>query len=124
MKTLGLLVGLLLVLLMAAPAWAGVNRLDLSWTPSVVSADGHDAPTGYEVERAAGVCTGATFTKIATVPGASAASYADTGLAPGTYSYRVRAVNAVGASGYTNCATGTATAPPSAPQAPTGLSAQ
>src|SRR2546422_9220794 len=58
---------------------------------------------GFRIERCAGAgCT--TFAEIATV-GPNVTAYANTGLTAGTgYSYRVRAYNAAGNSGYSNVA--------------------
>jgi hypothetical protein len=60
-------------------ASAGVNQVQLSWP---------DVPpvTNYVVERANGGC-GGTFAGIAST---ATASYADTGVAAGTYGYRIR----------------------------------
>jgi Tol biopolymer transport system component/alpha-tubulin suppressor-like RCC1 family protein len=76
------------------------SRIDLSWTDNSTNED------GFRIER----CTGtgcSSFAEIATV-GANVTSYQDTGLAAATsYSYRVRAYNAGGTSGYSNTATAT-----------------
>ena len=69
------------------------SQIDLKW------ADNANNETGYQVERSQ---NGTTFTKVADLA-ANAVAYQSTGLAPATdYYYRVRAVNAVGASGYSN----------------------
>lgn len=54
--------------------------------------------TGYKVERRA---EGGAYSQVGTT-GPNATSYADTGLSPGTYHYRVRAYNAYGDSAYSN----------------------
>ncbi len=75
----------------------------------------------YAIERSTSPTAG--FVQIGTVP-ASSPGYTDHGLTtPGTYYYRVRAVNAAGASNYSNVAsyTLTATAPVITP--PAGQSA-
>ncbi|GGH22996.1 hypothetical protein GCM10007423_05210 [Dyadobacter endophyticus] len=69
------------------------SQIDLKWT------DHASNETGYQVERSP---NGTTFTKIADLA-ANATAYQSTGLAAATaYYYRVRAVNAVGASAYIN----------------------
>jgi hypothetical protein len=76
------------------------RRINLAWS------DNANNETGYRVER----CTGATCTNFSLIasPGANATSYASTGLAARTtYRYRVYAVNASGASGYSNIAPAT-----------------
>lgn len=73
------------------------SQINLAWV------DRSDNETGFEVERKTG--TGGTFGRIA-VLGGGVVSYASTGLAAGTrYTFRVRAVNAGGASAYTSEAT-------------------
>lgn len=74
---------------------AGVSssQIDLKWV------DNANNETGYQVERSP---NGTTFTKIADL-GANVTTYQNTGLTAATeYFYRVRAVNAVGASAYSN----------------------
>lgn len=58
---------------------------------------------GFRIERAVG---GGAWVQVAQV-GANVTTYRDTGLAAGSYSYRVRAYNATGNSGYSNTASGT-----------------
>jgi alpha-tubulin suppressor-like RCC1 family protein len=72
-------------------------QINLSWTDNSTTED------GFRIERCSGSgCT--SFAQVATV-GANATTYSDTGLAAGTaYSYRVRAYNAAGNSGYSNVA--------------------
>ena len=74
--------------------------IDLSWQDNSGDED------GFQIERAVGAPDGMlSFTKIATV-GADVTNYTDPGLkGPASYSYRVRAFNAAGRSGYTNIAT-------------------
>jgi hypothetical protein len=76
----------------------GNGRANLAWT------DNSTNETGFEVERSTSATTG--FVRITTV-GASVRTFADT-TAPRrtTVFYRVRAVNASGASGYSNTASG------------------
>jgi hypothetical protein len=91
------------------------SQINLSWTDNATNED------GYQIER----CTGAScsnFVQVATT-GPNAATYANTtGLsASTTYSYRVRAYNTGGNSGYSTTATATTLVPP--PAAPTNLTA-
>ncbi|MCE7059973.1 fibronectin type III domain-containing protein [Dyadobacter sp. CY343] len=82
----------------AAPtALSGVSvsqtQINLSWT------DASDNETGFEVERS---LNGITYLKIAAVS-TSVTTFQNTGLVTNTlYYYRVRAVNAAGASAYSN----------------------
>ena len=81
------------------------GTVDLDWMDNAAN------ETGFEIERRIG---GGSFQQIATV-GANVSSYQDTAVEPATsYSYRVRASNAAGVSGYSNVAsttTAVATAP-------------
>ncbi len=98
----------------ATPARLSVNavsssQVNLQW------ADLSDNETGFQIERAPN--SSGTFTKIADL-GANATTYSDNGLSGSTaYCYRVRAVNGVGPSGYTDtqCAT-TPASPAGVPQ--------
>ena len=76
------------------------GQLNLAWTDNSANED------GFKVERCQGAdCT--SFEQVGTV-GAGAASYANTGLTANTaYTYRVRAYNSVGDSGYSNTASAT-----------------
>ncbi|MBT9394000.1 proprotein convertase P-domain-containing protein [Hymenobacter sp. NST-14] len=67
--------------------------LDLLWV------DKADNETGFEVERSSGGST--AFARIATLP-ANTTFYTDNVTANGQYCYRVRAVNTVGPSAYSN----------------------
>ena len=90
------------------------SRIDLAWTDAATN------ETNYEVERAPDLTN---YTKIATLP-ANSAAYTDIGLAAGTrYYYRVRAVNAAGASAYVTVSAVTES-PGGTPNPPTGLSVQ
>jgi hypothetical protein len=81
---------------------ASSSRIDLAWTDNAGNED------GFKVERAA---DGSAWTQIATV-GAGVASFGDTGLeATTTYSYRVRAFNALGDSAYSVEASATTAVP-------------
>ncbi len=74
---------------------------------------------GFRIERAQ---NGGTFAAVAT-PGPNTFSYLNAGLTPSTqYSYRVRAYNASGESGYSNTVIVT-TLSPTPPVAPAGLRA-
>ena len=92
------------------------SQINLAWT------DGSTNELGFKIER----CTGAgcsDFAQVATVA-AGVTSYSNTGLASSTsYSYRVRAYNSAGDSGYTNTASATTLAAPALPAAPTNLTA-
>jgi probable HAF family extracellular repeat protein len=74
------------------------RKVALHWT------DHADDETGFEIERCEGkACS--NFVRIAQ-PGADVQAYADKAVEPGTrYRYRVRAVNAGGASAYSNTVT-------------------
>jgi RHS repeat-associated protein len=87
------------------------TRVDLGWK------DNSNNEAGFEVERAT---DGTTFTKLTTTA-VGAVSLTDTALTLGTtYTYRVRATNGVGKSGYSN----TGSAKVAVPAAPSALSAK
>jgi C1A family cysteine protease len=91
------------------------SQINLSWT------DNSDNETGFAIERCQG--TGCTnFGQIATV-GANITTYSNSNLTGNTtYTYKVRAYNAGGNSGYSN--TVSVTTPfPSHPAAPSNLTA-
>jgi carboxypeptidase T len=92
------------------------SRIDLAW------ADNSNNESGFKIERCAGAgCS--SLAQIATVS-AGVTSYSDIGLASSTsYSYRVRAYNAAGDSGYSNTASATTAVAPVPPAAPTNLKA-
>lgn len=95
-----------------AAAAEGPGAVRLTWTDNAVN------ETAFEIERRV---DGADFALLVSV-GADTTSYLDTGLFPATtYTYRVRAVNAGGASSYTNSVSATTLVTP--PPAPTGLTA-
>jgi hypothetical protein len=74
------------------------STLKLNWS------DNSANETGFSVERSSG--TG-SYAEVTTLPSGSTA-FTDTSLSPGsTYTYRVRAYNAVGYSLYSNLASGT-----------------
>jgi fibronectin type 3 domain-containing protein len=91
-------------------ATAGASSISLGWNASTDNI----GVTGYQVEGCQGTgCTG--FLAIGSSP---STSYADNGLSPASYSYRVRATDAAGnLSDYSNVATNAIldTQPPSAP---------
>jgi hypothetical protein len=90
------------VALAAGPVSAA--QLTLTWQ------DNAGGTAAFEIERSPGQ-TG-EYTRMATT-GAGAIHYADTTVPAGApFCYRVRAVNAGGASGYSNVACGTAAVPP------------
>jgi C1A family cysteine protease len=88
-----------------AAAAVSHSQINLTWTDNATD------ETGFKIER----CTGAgcsAFAQIDTV-GANVTGYSNTGLAAATsYSYRVRATNGGGDSGYSNTATAVTAAPP------------
>lgn len=76
-------------------------QFTLTWT------DNSTNETGFRIERAAGLNATSGFAEIATV-GANVVTYVDAGLPNSTsYSYRLRAYNSAGNSGYSNTASGT-----------------
>ena len=85
---------------LTATATAG-DRVELSWG----AATDEDGIAGYELER----CQGAGCTDFAQIATPTATSYTDTQVSPGgSYSYRVRAVDATGNQGpYSDTATAT-----------------
>jgi hypothetical protein len=89
----------------------------LSWKDNSSNED------GFKIYRKKGACDSAYSWSQITTKEANATSYTNTGLTPDTtYSYRVRAYNAVGNSAYSNCASAK-TALSGTPKAPTNLKA-
>jgi serine protease AprX len=88
------------------------SQVDLSWA-AVPGAD------GYTLDR----CTGAGCTTFVTIaPSLTQTSFSNTGLAASTsYSYRLRAYNAGGPSGWSTVATAVTQAPLKIPSTPVGL---
>ena len=81
---------------------AGDTQINLSWTDTASNED------GFKLERSAG---GGAFVQIANLL-SGVTTYANSGLTPGTaYTYRVRAYNAGGDSGFSNTGTASTTAP-------------
>ena len=81
------------------------STIHLTW------ADNSSDETGFQIER----CAGASCSSFAnlTTTAAGATTFDDTGLtASSSYSYRVRAINAAGASGYSNTASATTDSAP------------
>ena len=91
------------------------SQITLTWTDS-------DNEAGYQIERCEGEgCT--DFLQIGTT-NANVTSFINTGLNPATsYTYQVRAYNAIGDSPYSNPASAVTQSLPPAPAAPTGLAA-
>lgn len=90
------------------------NSLQLTWT------DASSNETGFEIYRSPN--TTASNFRIVHTTAANVTSYTDGGLTPNTrYYYRVRAVNAEGASGYTSTANNITLVAPAAPAAPSSL---
>ena len=90
-------------------------QVSLTWTDNATN------ETGFAVER----CTGAGCTNFAQIAapgprtGTGSVTYVDSTVAPATtYSYRVKAVNAIGSSGYATLAN---VVVPALPAAPTGF---
>jgi hypothetical protein len=101
----------LLLLLLLAPLCAHAAQFTLSWQ------DNSSNEQNFRIERAPGLNATSGFTEIATV-GANIVTYVDAGLPNNTsYSYRLRAWNSAGFSGYSNTASGTT--PPPLNTAPT-----
>src|SRR5207244_3289548 len=90
-----------------AAAAVSSSQINLTW------ADNASNEAAYTVERSPNGSTGWPVVT-PTLP-ANTTGYADTGLAAGSYSYRVRATNAVGGSPYSNVATGATAAQAAAP---------
>lgn len=88
------------------------NSLTITWVDSSTN------ETGFEIQRAP-VAQGPFFTFVTRPAGSTSA--VDTGLAPGTpFHYRVRAINALGASTYTLTTAGI-TLPPNTPTMPMAI---
>ena len=105
----------------------GPTRIDMSW--SAPSDNGGAPVTAYDlrhIETGAADKSDANWTVKEDVwtTGSGPLQYSLTGLTGSTgYDVQVRAVNAAGESGWSPTVTGT-TAPPTAPEAPTGLTAR
>jgi len=97
-------------------AAASSGSITLTWS------DNSDNETSFRLDRAS---DGVNFTQIATI-NADVTSYADTSVTAGTtYTYRIKAINSVGGSVWSNLASATAsgttpTPPPSGKPASTG----
>ncbi|MDQ3928487.1 MAG: fibronectin type III domain-containing protein, partial [Chloroflexota bacterium] len=93
------------------------SRIDLRWTDNSTNED------SFVLERSTASSFG-TIDKTVTLA-ANTTSYADSTVAASTtYYYRVKATNAAGSSGYSNTASATTpAATPTAPAAPSGLTA-
>ena len=94
----------------------GTTEIDLAWT----APNSHGAAiTSYTLQRKAG---SGRYVTVSTTIGGSATTHSDTGLTPGTtYTYRLRAVNSIGAGAWSN--TPSDTTDSAAPAAVTNLSA-
>ena len=105
----------------------GPTRIDLSW--SAPSDNGGGPITAYDlrhIETGVADKSDANWTQVARVwtTGSGPLQYSLTGLTGSTgYDVQVRAVNAAGESEWSPTVTGT-TAPPTVPEAPTGLTAR
>jgi thermitase len=90
------------------------SQINLNWS------DNSNNESGFQIER----CQGADCSNFALVAttGSNATSFSNTGLAASTtYTYRVRATNSAGNSGYSNTASATTTAGAAVPAAPSNL---
>ncbi|AGK52394.1 fibronectin type III domain-containing protein [Bacillus sp. 1NLA3E] len=87
------------------------TQIDLAWT------DNSQNETGFIVERSS---DGINFAVISTL-GANAVSFSDPNLTPGTYTYRVKAINGDLASDYSNTTSATLVSTPVVPAAPNNL---
>lgn len=109
-----------LVVLPATPASITATtfsdkQINLTWT------DSSNNETGFKIERRQSGTT--TWVQIAT-PAANATSFSNTGLTGGTkYYYKVRATNDAGDSTFSPEANATTQVTPTAPAAPSGLTA-
>ena len=93
------------------------SSISLSWK------DTSNNETGFKIERRLSSQSNASFSQIGTAS-ANAESYTDSGRSASTrYTYRVRAYNSAGNSGYSGTASATTHAPPPPPSAPSSLSA-
>ncbi|GLU51483.1 fibronectin type III domain-containing protein [Dyadobacter frigoris] len=102
----------------AAPSALIARSLDPTFQIQLNWIDGSNNETGFEIERST---DNVNFVKIATTA-ANISQYVNSGLAAETrYYYKVRAVNAVGSSGYTNVAD--AITNPDPPTVPVNLTA-
>ena len=92
--------------LVATPGGAGSGQIGLSWTDNQgdVAAS---SETRFQPERKNGACGATGWTTISSTP-TNVTTSTNTGTPGATYSYRLRAQNAAGFSGYTNCVTAVA----------------
>ena len=90
---------------------ASSSQINLAWT------DNSNNESGFKIERCQGAgCS--NFSQIATV-GTNVTTYSNTGLLASTsYTYRVRAYNSAGDSGYSTTTSATTLAAPALPAAP------
>jgi hypothetical protein len=95
------------------------SQINLRW--SAPSNNGGPAITGYEIERSQD--NASTWSVAVSNTSSTATTYNDTGLSPSTtYTYRVSAINSVGASSPSGIASATS-ASATVPQSPTSLTA-
>jgi hypothetical protein len=106
-----------------APAGpSGLNASSVAYNKVVVAwTDNATNESGYKVERSS---DGTTFSEVANL-GTNASAYSDTNVAASSsYSYRVRAFNSVGFSGYSNTiSVTTPVTPPPPPVTPSSVGA-
>jgi fibronectin type 3 domain-containing protein len=94
-------------------ATASGNAISLGWTASTDNV----GVTGYLVER----CLGTGCTSFVQIAISTTTSYTDSGLSPGTYSYRVRATDAAGNLSPYSAVAGAVVADTQSPTAPGNL---
>ena len=98
--------------LVAIPS--STTKIKLTWQDNSFDEE------GFRIERCQGAgCT--AFVQVVELPANTSLHFDDGLLAATTYSYRVRAFNVAGNSGYSNTAEGTTNAPPAPPAAPSNL---
>jgi hypothetical protein len=96
-------------------ATGSAGQAALTWV------DNANNETGFKIERKLAADPDSSYAQVGTAA-TNATMFTNTGVAAGSYSYRVRATNAVGDSAYSNVANATVTAA-SGPAAPSNLSA-
>ena len=94
------------------------SQINLSW--AAPTNNGGAAIIGYKIERSTD--SGSTWSSLVANTGSTSTKYSDTGLNQNTaYTYRVSAINSVGASTPSNIASATTPSNTTVPSPPTGL---